>query len=333
MKAQKRELTEGIFDDLYEVSDYLSKLLSRKDWIYFFIFGLLATLAGGYVFWLEGKPLVFRVFGYMGFIVILLFIAVAASVFQKEGGYRWIVSRYEKRFSGFPPLCGVLFAFKPDYPLSTRRLLRTHHSIIVLAFSKEGISLDDQENYPITRGCEESYSPFLRKTEFYDQINNYIERDIGDISWFTGEFGSLKDQKFLDALKACKHSTASIIGYLEGNPSKIDEALDILYKINIKEEKSPYNQLGTKKQEKKALVKQLVESKKLSLFVTPHRLDGLHVARIGDSVLIQQRHDHHEDLTQAPVAVIQVKDPTENLKRFVNGYLERIKKLPLTKLK
>jgi plasmid stabilization system protein ParE len=221
-----------------------------------------------------------------------------------------------------------------DKPFNTINLLLSLCPILLWALLKEGVRINPhfkEEDALITCGSKEGNNSFSSKQMFYSKLDDYIEKDTGNIAWSTGEFGMLEDQKFLDALEARKPSTASIMGYVKGNLFKIDEFLDKFFEICVKEGRSLDKQTESKR---RTQIKRLVENKKMSLFIAPHRLEGPHMAVIGESVYIQQQHVHNKGPEKVPVAVIFIRHPSENLKLFINDYLQELREsLQLTEVK
>jgi len=247
-----------------------------------------------------------------------------SSVFERA--YHWcIVFMYERKFHRYPPLLQSLFTLEKDKPFDTINLLYSLRPIFLWALRKEGVPINPhlkEEHALISCGFKEDNNSFLSKKNFYSKLDDYIEKDTVNIAWSTGEFGMLEDQKFLDALEACKRSTASIMGYIEGILFKIDEFLDKFFEITAKEGKSLDKKTESKR---RTQIKRLVENKKISLFIAPHRLNGPHMAVIGESVYIQQRHVYDKSPEKAPVAVIFVRHPSENLTLFINDYLQELR--------
>jgi len=257
----------------------------------------------------------------------------ASSVFERA--YHWCMAFiYERKFHSYPPLLETLFTFEEEKPFNTINLLCFPRPILLWALCKEGVSIKPhfkEEDALITCGFKESNNSFLSKQMFYSKLDDYIKTDIGNIAWSTGEFGMLEDQKFLDALEACKCSTVNIMGYIEGNLFKVDEFLDKYFKVSAKNGNLLDKQTESKR---RTQIKRLVENKKMSLFIAPHRLKGPHIAVMGESVYIQQRHAPSMGLKKSPVAVILVKHPSENLKLFIHDYLQELREsLQLTEVK
>lgn len=247
------------------------------------------------------------------------------SMFEKAY-YGCIAFVYEMKFQSYPPLIPPLYYFKEDNPFNTVNLLRSLSPIIKLALRKEGVGTNphfEEEHALITCGDKEGNNSFFSKQKFYSKLDDYILANPDNIIWATGEFGMLEDQKFLDVLEACKDITVSILGHIKGVPTKIDEFLDKFFKISAEEGKILNKQTEYKR---RTQIKRLFENKKLSLFVTPDRIIVPHMAVIGDSVFIQQRHTHNKGSDKIPVAVIFLKHPSKNLRLFINNYLQELKK-------
>ncbi len=300
-------------DLIHEASSFLSKSLYRKDRFITFLMILSIALSGLFLVWLAKQYDIYRVWGVMVIILLLALFVIGMPTFVRRY-YGKLVSRYENRFGSNPPLLVTLFTFKPDTPFNIHRLLRRWHLFVLQAFRKEGFSLNP--DVMITLEYERDFGIFFSKNNFYGYINENIIARGADGIWATGEFGMLKDPRFIDDLEASEGGHTTLLGYVEGSPSNLDAFLKTLNKM-AKEEGEPSNrQIDSNRQ---ARIKRLVENKKLSICLTPVRIDEPHMAVLSDWIFIQQQHEHTAD--RPPIAAVLVKAPSGSLKRFVEDYL------------
>lgn len=304
-------------DLIHKASSFLSKSLHRKDRFITFLMVLSIALSGLFLVWLAKQYDIYLVWGVMVIISLLALFVIGMSTFVRRY-YRRLVSRYENRFGSNPPLLVTLFTFKGNTPFNIHRLLRRWHFFVIEAFRKEGFSLNP--DVMITLEYERDSGIFFSKNNFYGYINENIIARGADGLWATGEFGMLRDPRFIDNLEASEGRHETLLGHVEGTPSNLDAFLKTLNKMAIEEGEPSNRQIDSNRQTR---IKRLVENKKLSIYLTPVRIEEPHMALLDDWIFIQQRHEHTAD--RPPIAMVLVKAPSGSLKRFVEDYLAELR--------